>query len=79
MIVIDLLAIDLAAGKHWMDRVHDDRAAARLEMMRKRNRAAWLRERGRSHEAERLEVRVAEIEARFAREIAIDREDGWIK
>jgi hypothetical protein len=29
---IDPLAIDMKAGKHWMDRVHDEKVKKRLEM-----------------------------------------------
>ena len=42
MMRIDLLAIDLEAGKHFMDRVHEENLARKVEAIRARNRAAWL-------------------------------------
>jgi hypothetical protein len=42
MMRIDLLAIDLEAGKHFMDRVHDENLARKVEAIRRKNREAWL-------------------------------------
>jgi hypothetical protein len=53
-VIIDLLDIDLAAGKHWIDLVVEEMRAQRLAEMRAKNRAAWLRRQGRHREADRL-------------------------
>ena len=42
MMRIDLLAIDLEAGKHFMDRVHEENLARKVEAIRRKNREAWL-------------------------------------
>jgi hypothetical protein len=61
---IDLLKIDMDAGKHWMDRVAEDVAKARLELIRVRARANWLRKQGRNPGA--AGEREAELEAWIA-------------
>jgi hypothetical protein len=52
--IIDLLDIDLAAGKHWIELVVEEMRARRIAEVRARNRAAWLRRQGRDDEASRL-------------------------
>jgi hypothetical protein len=53
-LIIDLLAIDMAAGKHWMQLVVEEMRAQRLAEIRLKHRAAWLRRQGRHREADRL-------------------------
>jgi hypothetical protein len=48
MIDLDLLDIDLADRKHWIDRVVEELRAQRIAEMRAKNRAAWLAERVRA-------------------------------
>jgi hypothetical protein len=52
--IIDLLDLDLAAGKHWIDLVTAELRAQRRAEMRAKNRAAWLDKQGRHAEAERV-------------------------
>ena len=52
--IIDLLDLDLAAGRHWIDLVVEEMRAQRIAEVRARNRAAWLRRQGRDDEASRL-------------------------
>jgi hypothetical protein len=54
--IIDLLAIDMAAGRHWIDLVVEEMRAQRLAEVRARHRAAWLDKQGRHAEAERARV-----------------------
>jgi hypothetical protein len=61
---IDLLKIDMAAGKHWIDRVIAEINADRLELIRVKARANWLRKQGRDPGA--AGIREAELEARIA-------------
>jgi hypothetical protein len=58
--IIDLLDIDLAAGKHWIDLVVEELRAQRLAEIRARRGAAWLDRQGRHAEAERVRARFRE-------------------
>jgi hypothetical protein len=49
--IIDLLDLDLAAGRHWIDLVVEEMRAQRRAEMRAKNRAAWLDKQGRHAEA----------------------------
>jgi hypothetical protein len=60
---IDLLKIDMDAGKHWIDRVTAEIAASKLELIRVKARANWLRKQGRDPGA--AGIREAELEARI--------------
>jgi hypothetical protein len=57
---IDLLDLDLAAGRHWIDLVVEELRARRIAEVQARNRAAWVDKQGRHAEAERVRVRVRE-------------------
>jgi hypothetical protein len=61
---LDLLKIDMDAGKHWIDRVVEQMAADRLELVRVKARANWLRRHGRDSGA--AGIRQAELEAKIA-------------
>jgi hypothetical protein len=51
---IDLLKIDMEAGKHWMQRVHEQSLKRRHEAITAKHRAKWLDKQGRHDEAERV-------------------------
>ena len=55
--IIDLLAIEVAAGRHWIDLVVEEMRAQRRAEVRARHRAAWLDRQGRHAEAERVRAR----------------------
>jgi hypothetical protein len=44
------IALDLAAGRHWIDRVVAELRRQRIAELRPRHRAAWLRRRERGDE-----------------------------
>jgi hypothetical protein len=52
---LDLLAIDNAVGMQWTEQVRRDITAAKLELVRVKARANWLRKQGRNpgHAGER--------------------------
>jgi hypothetical protein len=62
---IDLLAIDMAAGKHWIQRVTAEIDKAKIEWHRARRRAKWLHSQGREIEAQKLDAIVQALEAKW--------------
>lgn len=42
---IDLLAIDMAAGKHWIQRVHEDNLNKKREAIRDKHRQRYIEQR----------------------------------
>jgi hypothetical protein len=62
---IDLLAIDMDAGKHWGQRVTEELYAVRTKWRRARLRAKWLHEQGREAEAQKLDAEVKRLEETY--------------
>jgi hypothetical protein len=62
---IDLLKIDMDAGKHWMQRVTAQITKAKIEWYRARRRAKWLHSQGREVEAQKLDAVVKALEEKY--------------
>jgi hypothetical protein len=60
---IDLLAIDMDAGRHWGQRVTEELYKVRTEWRRARLRAKWLHQQGREAEAQKLDAEAKRLEA----------------